>query len=218
MSSLDSSLDLEHFYQTLLFASDRVWTQQIDRARSEIDTILSNESSYLPICYGIYDAVQLCTDLLAWQTGLPLGNADPWGVSSEPLLRHDPGLRLVHLAKFDERTPERIRKAALLARDPEQVAPLPTTELLQEALLLKVLHFAQLSRPSEEHVINTRTQIVKTLSPPDETVLVERLGPRFAWASVLWRTAPTDERSLIRASESAAVMSEALTILEANGH
>ena len=74
-----STLGLDRFYEELIFASDERWTRQIESARSRRDGILSDEPSSLPDCYGIYDAVQLCADLLAWQTGLPLGNVDPWG-------------------------------------------------------------------------------------------------------------------------------------------
>lgn len=229
LRSYISTLNLDGFYEELLFASDSRWPREMEGARSGLDQILHGQSGSLPTCYGIYDAVQLCSDLLAWHDGTPLGSADPWGVTSKPAGARDHRLRLRHLSKFDKETPQLIREAARLVRDTERDAAqlaqqteggerVRTIELLEEALLLKVLHFARLPELTPEQVIDARTQIIATLLPSDETVFIQRLGPQFAWTAALWRIAPADERSLIRASESAALTSEALSVLQESEH
>jgi hypothetical protein len=206
------TLDLDRFYSELLFASAEQWANFIERSRPLADQ-LRPEVNVFPLISGIFEAVRFSADMLAWRMGLPLGDADPWGLSSSPESSQVHRLQLRKLLKSDEDAPQMVREAAQQVRDQGQAAGSRSFELLQEALLLKVLHFARLPEPSPDNVAGGRKRIIEALLPSDEAIIVQQLGSQFSWASALWRIAPTDERSLMRASESATLMSEALSSL-----
>jgi hypothetical protein len=202
------TLGLDALYGSLLFASDETWSSQIESTRSRGDEILNSSSSYPGPIARIYEAVQLCADMLDWRRGNPIGSSDPWGVSpgiDRPSVYR---LHLRHLSKTDEDTPARVELSAQEVRSSESAASSVTVELLDETLLLKVLHFARLPELTHEDIETSRRRIISALLPADQVHLVQRFGEQFSWASWLWRIAPTDERSLNRASEAAALMSE----------
>ncbi|WP_159029087.1 hypothetical protein [Streptomyces viridochromogenes] len=213
-----SSTDLESFYQKLLFASDEAWVDLVGKARLQSVELPAHES-YPAIIGGIFDAVQLCANLLDWRAGIPLDYADPWRVSStstEPRR-----VSFDSLSKSDELTPQRVSEAARRVRSSEDVVAPPKIVLLEAALMLKVLNFARLPELAQlqhshdgEQIVEARRKIIATLTPSDETKIVQRLGPHFAWASTLWRISPADERSLIRASELVELTSEVLGALQ----
>ncbi|MFF7251330.1 hypothetical protein ACFZBU_46640 [Embleya sp. NPDC008237] len=212
-----SSAGLESFYRELLFASDEAWADLVGDARLRCFEPPVPES-YPAIVGGIFDAVQLCADLLDMRAEIPMGDTDPWRVSSTST-----GPRRVSFDSFsksDEITPQKISDAARHVQSSKQVVASPETFLLEDALLLKVLNFARLPELAqgrrsrdEERVVDARRRIIATLTPSDETRIVQRLGPHFAWISALWRLAPADERSLIRASELVELTSEVLGTL-----
>jgi len=216
-----SPTGLESFYRKLLFASDEAWVDLVEDARLQ-SIELSAHESYPAIIGGIFDAVQLCANLLDWRAKIPLGDADPWRVSSTST--ESRRVSFDSLSKLDKLTPQRVSEGARHVRSPEQVVAPPEIFLLEDTLMLKVLNFARLPELAQgkhsrdgEQVVDARREIIATLTPSDETRIVQRLGPHFAWASALWRIAPADERSLIRASELVELTSEVLGALQQSG-
>ncbi len=198
----EATLGLDAFHANLLFASNDQWSRDTEVA-SSVDLPTAARERSLKAITGIYDAVRHCCNLVAWLTGRPLGEVDPWGVSEDPKARL-PIRRayLTHLDKADHHTAA-VVTAALHAATYDGRAASAVMHLIRDALLLNLIEFSRL--PAFRRSTG-RDEIVSAIRAPDTMQLAFRLDPQLAWATALWRLAPTDDRSRSRARQATGIM------------
>ncbi|MDP9226233.1 MAG: hypothetical protein M3P18_20830 [Actinomycetota bacterium] len=215
-AQLDQSPGLALFQRSLLFLSDDQWNGMLGQAVEELgaeDAFQRLSSTSWRFLDGAFDAINMCGDVLAWSVGEQMGlfndiSSGTWGgVGFDVRSEVRRGLM--------QASPPSLRawvEQLLVGEVPRQDAKQAARTLIRSVLRAKLLSWADAGLASADPVVGRVSQwaFIEMPAAGDGPASLY-LGPQSSWASLLWRLAPTDSRSVQRREAVMAIVKLALS-------
>jgi hypothetical protein len=206
---IDDRDTVDFFYMSLLFSSDEIWTNSISRCQASIESYDPDTGQLDIVSAGLVDgaylAAVICSDVLANVTGKQMTSYSPWHNLDRTGVQPDIHV-LYYLLENRERAVTVAREAINAIETAESRKETNPRQVVREIFIAKLLAWATgpQYRNVDYSILSTlpmANELYALVPSAEESLLSSQLAPELPWACLLWRLAPTDERSLRRYNE-----------------